>query len=308
MRILVAYDGSVCGDGALFELSSAGLPPDAEVLVLTAAPPRESLPDAVILAKRAARYLAGRFPGWIIRSEARPNRAAEAILARSRAWKADLIVMGSHGRSGPTRLIVGSVSQKVAWHSRVPVRIARARIGADPAAPRVLVAIDGSPGSLAAVDAVASRIWPADTLIRLIAVMDPKEDGPGSAEGAGSGCLAPGTRTRIGRLLDRASAKLSGKGLKVTLEVRLGEPRHLLLQEARTWPAHCVFLGSCGRTSFRGFLIGSVASAMALHAPCSVEVVRPAGKASRRGSQGRTNSARNRRVRPDPKSKSIRHR
>jgi hypothetical protein len=50
----------------------------------------------------------------------------------------------------------------------------------------------------------------------------------------------------------------------------------VLLHEAKAWPAHCIFMGSRGLNPFQRFLMGSVSTAVAFHANCSVEVVRKA--------------------------------
>ena len=49
----------------------------------------------------------------------------EAILAAARKYKCDAIVMGSHGRGGLASLLVGSVTQKVLAHTKLPVIVAR---------------------------------------------------------------------------------------------------------------------------------------------------------------------------------------
>ncbi len=58
-------------------------------------------------------------------SQAMP-RVADAILAEARRWGADLIVIGSHGRGGVRRMILGSVAEGVAQRSTVPVLIVHA--------------------------------------------------------------------------------------------------------------------------------------------------------------------------------------
>ncbi|MDB5048752.1 MAG: Universal stress protein UspA-like nucleotide-binding protein [Fibrobacteres bacterium] len=263
MRILVAYDGSVCGDGALFDLAAAGLPSRADILVMTVANSADALSGSLAMAERARRYLAERFAGWRIRCEAFLDSPARGILSRAGTWKPDLIVMGTHGHPSPGQPNLGSVTQKILLHSTRPVRIARARIGADPSAPRLILGMDGSPGAFAALGVLAARNWPKHTQVRLLAAVDWRE----SLEGA----FSP-----IGKRLRQAAAKLSAKGLTVTHELRLGEPRRIILQEAKTWSANCVFLGSRGMNPYQGYLLGSVSTAVAFHAPCSVEVIRKA--------------------------------
>jgi len=79
---------------------------------------------------------------------------AYTILTFARASKVDLIVLGSHGRTGFKRWALGSVAQKIARHSTVPVLLLREgapenRLSASPAGGMhplsALVALDGSP-------------------------------------------------------------------------------------------------------------------------------------------------------------------
>lgn len=112
---------------------------------------------------RAAEYLASvadslELAGIEIKTEVLPGDPALSIFPVVRAFQADLIVMCSHGYSGRTRWVLGSVSQKVVRHSPVPVLILR-EDGSVPVnlhpdgirAVRVLVPLDGSPFAEAAL-------------------------------------------------------------------------------------------------------------------------------------------------------------
>lgn len=55
------------------------------------------------------------------------GRAAEEILAEARKWRADLIVMGTHGRRGVSRLVTGSDAELVARLASAPVLLVRGR-------------------------------------------------------------------------------------------------------------------------------------------------------------------------------------
>ncbi len=55
------------------------------------------------------------------------GRPAEMILTEARRWRADLIVMGTHGRTGLGRLAFGSNAEHVVRHADVPVLLVRAR-------------------------------------------------------------------------------------------------------------------------------------------------------------------------------------
>ena len=108
MRILIAYDGSSYADAALDDLRWAGLPREAEALLLTVVDVGLRLPTRE-------------------ESDASPAARLDIILADE--WPADLIVVGAQGRSALSRLMLGSVSQKVVTSAACSVRIARGRPG-----------------------------------------------------------------------------------------------------------------------------------------------------------------------------------
>ena len=63
------------------------------------------------------------------------------------------------------------------------------------------------------------------------------------------------------------------KGLNVTSQVRKGDPKQVLIEEAKAWRADCIFLGVRGLTHLNRFFMGGVSTAVAARAHCSVEVV-----------------------------------
>jgi nucleotide-binding universal stress UspA family protein len=58
------------------------------------------------------------------------GRVAEAIVDQAKRWRADLIVMGTHGRRGVNRLLIGSSAELVVRSSTLPVLLVPARGGA----------------------------------------------------------------------------------------------------------------------------------------------------------------------------------
>ncbi len=90
----------------------------------------ESRRDHVELVRRMADEL--RQGGIEAEAECREGDAATELLAAARAWKADVIVMGTHGRTGLARLVLGSVARNVLHHSSCSVLIARVPDGSQP--------------------------------------------------------------------------------------------------------------------------------------------------------------------------------
>jgi nucleotide-binding universal stress UspA family protein len=174
MKLLIAYDGSAYADAALEDLRRAGLPRDVEALIVSvgeglvntsspiaevASPSSLRVTTAMSLAReQAARLLAearrfagrarGRvlsyFPGWKVRTRALEGSPARELLQKAEKWGADLIVVGSQGRSAIGRLLLGSVSKKLATEVRSSVRVARSTVEhAKDAPPRIMIGVDG---------------------------------------------------------------------------------------------------------------------------------------------------------------------
>ncbi|MBK8915144.1 MAG: universal stress protein [Phycisphaerales bacterium] len=195
MRILVAVDGSSQADAMLSGLRRAGLPGDCEATVLSVADvwlpgagseavaqasgqdqaasfPRvrqlaeQALADAREFAARACARLRSDFPGWRVSAETAADSPAWSIITTAERLGAELVAVGSHGRSALGRVLLGSVSLRVLDELRCTVRIGREPRQRPEI--RVIVAVDGSPDSDAAVKAVCGRRWPKGTSVRVV--------------------------------------------------------------------------------------------------------------------------------------------
>ena len=311
MRILIGYDGSYCSDAALDDLCRAGLPRDAEALVLSVTeswlpppPPsiyrvmevavvahtpaqlqREFTKDSPAMvaagsfASAARERLRKNFPGWDVNSEALYGSPAQELIGRADEWGPRLVVVGSHGRTALGRFVLGSVSQKVLTEAHSSVRVARGRVEVDPAPARIVVGVDGSTGADEAVREVARRDWPPLSEIRVVEVNDPPESGAAArhfqsaARWDGEAGSPAGSPER--GPAHSAAERLRAAGFAVSSVVAEGDPKRVLVEEAETWGADCIFVGSTGHGNrLERFLLGSVSAAVAARAHCSVEVVR----------------------------------
>jgi nucleotide-binding universal stress UspA family protein len=301
MRVLIAYDDSDCSKAALDDLKNAGFPADTEALVLmvtenwslifeeaekTLSPEdRSGYPTPIdiqnirekahtlfaemeVLAGSVAQRLQAELPSWRIRGEAIPGFAHWGILDRAREWNSDLIVVGSHGRNLVGRILLGSSSLKILSEAECSVRVARrspARTDDDESPQRVVIGIDGSPDSLAAVKAAAARSWLPGSSIRLVSAIEPIL-GP-----------EPGFDSNleiVKHAHEIAKSELEAAGLKVSKIVGFGDPKRMLIQEAEKWGADAIFVGAKGHGLVERVLLGSVSYSVAARAECSVEVVR----------------------------------
>jgi nucleotide-binding universal stress UspA family protein len=151
---------------------------------------------------------------------------------------------------------------------------------------KILLAIDGSESSEAAVHAVAARPWPAGSTVRVLSVAQPvyPPANPLFPEVGVSEEYKQVTERVIGeaKRLTGDLADVLGRNKAVTVEtaVRQGDPRVEIVGEAEDWSANLVIVGSHGRTGVKRWLMGSVAEYVVRHAPCSVEVARAIIKSS----------------------------
>jgi nucleotide-binding universal stress UspA family protein len=296
MKILIAYDGSEGAESAIDDLKRAGLPRRAEAVVLTIA--EELIPaptsiggvttpfgkdlleeekNSLALATLARSRIHQLFPGWEIMAAAGIGSPGSEIITRADEWSPDLIVVGYHGRTALGMMFFGSVSQKVINEARCSARVARGRIVEPDVPARIIVGVEGSEESDAAVEEIASRNWPDGSGVRIVnsAWTIPAASDPGTAVNLEE-WVARETE-RVNKVVEGAAEKLGSAGLKVSIVVKEQEPKALLCSEAEDLRADCIFVGARGMGRLERFLIGSVSSGVAARAHCSVEVVRSGG-------------------------------
>ncbi len=142
---------------------------------------------------------------------------------------------------------------------------------------KILLAIDDSPFSTEAVGAVGGRPWPQGTTVRVLSAVQliPPPAAELWYDAGGSLELAQQELfNRAEQLTARAVEALNAGGLIAEPVVREGDPRAVIVDEAKEWNADLIVVGSHGYTGLKRWLIGSVAQSVVSHAPCSVEVVR----------------------------------
>jgi nucleotide-binding universal stress UspA family protein len=208
-----------------------------------------------------------------------------AILDDAEHWGADLIVVGTHSYNALERFWLGSVSRALASHAKCSVEIVRRREthGAGGETMRILLAVDGSEVSDSAVEEIADRPWPRGIKVHVISVVQ-----SALASAFGAWALPDGYHQKLERagreqaesVIARAISRLRESNaareapLTLTSEVIVGHPAMVIIKTASKWNADLVALGAHGHRGFTRFLPGSVAHAVASHAPCSVEIVR----------------------------------
>lgn len=142
---------------------------------------------------------------------------------------------------------------------------------------KVLLAIDGSPCSAAAVAEVARRPWPPDTMVRVVTVDAPIE--PSLLKSGSSSVfdeIVRQHRSEESQCLSEAMSLLMQQAPQLHLSSTLleGWPKDAIVAEAERWDADLIVVGSHGYGPIRRFFLGSVSMYVAHNAPCSVEIVR----------------------------------
>jgi nucleotide-binding universal stress UspA family protein len=142
---------------------------------------------------------------------------------------------------------------------------------------KILLALDESQHATAALRWVADHAWPAGSAARVLSSVrsDLYVTGEMYAPVASEldAMIAEDTK-RTEALLAAAAAELRRQGLAVDTHVTSGDPRFTIVDEVVAWGADLVAVGSHRRTGLSKLFLGSVASHVVAHAPCSVLVVK----------------------------------
>ncbi|MCM3880533.1 MAG: universal stress protein [Vicinamibacterales bacterium] len=151
----------------------------------------------------------------------------------------------------------------------------------------ILLAVDGSSCSEAAVQRVIERFRPGSTHVRVLHAVEWLKEMPlcfQFGQGATSAHDVVESRTKsfadAQELVTRVQEQLKQAGFQTSVSTPDAEPRHAIVDTARQWPADLIVLGSHGRTGVDRFFMGSVADAVVRHAKCSVMVERTAESSS----------------------------
>ena len=295
MKVLVALDHSQASQLVLDEAAARPWPQGTTFCLLNAVDARlfTHLPELVEDAKREAhRVLKASAEklshlGHETLHEVIVGFPRTAISEYAKGWKADLIMAGSHGHNAVGRFLLGSAAQGILRTAPCSVEIVRTADGGpvpSSHAMKILLATDGSGCSEAAAQSIASRPWPEGTVVKVLSVEELVVlDNQMFASSLCSVYPSSLLEELIATARDRATSAVkvpreillrAGKKLSDDHEVPVGEPRIIILDAAKLWGADLIVLGSHGRHGMDRVLLGSVSEAVAIHAHCSVEVIR----------------------------------
>lgn len=266
-RILVTVDGSKYSEGAIRAAEAMARKCGAELMVMsiglvdpqysTLVPNLEE--EAEKLARRNVDAAIAAMNGLactpVVRLGADP---ADTIVEAAEELRADVIVMGRHGRRGLARWKLGHATAKVVGHAPCPVLVVPTAAGMWEK--RVLVATDGSRyGELAAVTAGKLAATCGLPLTAVSAVLSSH-----SAE----------RRAQAQAAIDEVVTGMKEAGVSVNGHLADGRPDKAIIDSAARDGADLIVMGSHGRTGLDKVLMGSVSEKVLNQAECAVLVVK----------------------------------
>jgi nucleotide-binding universal stress UspA family protein len=212
------------------------------------------------------------------------GRPADEVLAFVDEVGADLIAMSTHGRSGVSRWVFGSVADRVLRGAACPVLLVRAGFGQPGTAyGRILVPLDGSELAEQVLPHVKALIRPNHTRVFLVSVLT---TGLGDRTVALLTSYPPGLRlattalhhaeVQWQRYLRSVAAVLRGHGAVVHLAVRQGSPADEILAHAAEVEADLISMTTHGLSGMSRWVYGNVAGKVLQGAHSPVLLVRPA--------------------------------
>jgi nucleotide-binding universal stress UspA family protein len=215
------------------------------------------------------------------------GEAAPEILACVRDEPNPLVVMASHGRTGPRRLFLGSVAFRVVHDAGCPVFVVHAPFPGTPDAvaekpERVLVPLDGSTRSQQVIAAVLDVLGERQVALHLLHVVEPQAHLRVDLSG-----YLRAQRYQAGVYLGEVAKVVEERGIAVSYDVRQGTTDEEILAVAAEQEIDAIAMVTHGRAGLSRLLFGSVAERLTHEGHVPLLLVRPHdGHAGRVGAEG----------------------
>ena len=198
------------------------------------------------------------------------------IVAHATTIDADLLAMGTHGRSGVSRFVAGSITEHVVRSVDVPVLAVRAieQAQRSDGYDEILVPTDGSDAATAAVDDGLEIARTADARVHAVTVLD---TGDMAASPTLSSPSEVVTHLEAERqdATDEIATRAREDGLEATTAVLEGRPGSELLEYIDDHEIDLVVMGTHGRRGIDRLLLGSTTERLLRHASAPVLAVTP---------------------------------
>ncbi len=279
-NVLVPTDGSDCAEVAVGYANDLATRYGATVHALSVADSRliETGPHSDRLRERCEEtagevcdYLSTE--GLQVEKAVRTDLPHRAILEYVADHDIDLVVMGTHGRTGVERYLLGSVTEKVVRLSDVPVLTVREADGDDARYPYddVLVPTDGSEAAAAAVDPAVDIAHRYGARLHALSVVDQMAMGVDVRSEAVMEALEDSARSALDAVEERAIGS-SVSAVETTVEY--GNPFREIRSYVTEHDIDLIVMGTHGRDSIERYLLGSVTEKLVRTSSAPVMTVR----------------------------------
>lgn len=197
---------------------------------------------------------------------------ASTIVDYAERYDHDLIVLPTHGRTGISRYLLGSVTEKVVRLSDVPVLTARMQSDEQLTFPyeNILIPTDGSPASAAGAKHGLALAATLDATVHILSVVDDTSLGPDVRSVLSDDELE---RPAVEAVEEVATKADEHKLAYVQTYVEHGSPAEVIREHIETNQVHAVVMGASGRRGVDQALLGSVAEKTVRSAPVPVITV-----------------------------------
>jgi len=184
-----------------------------------------------------------------------PGTIHEAIVTAAEAVDADCIVMGTYGRSGLDRFVLGSVAEQTLRDAPVPVMTVHEDSTLELPFEDLLVPTDGSDCASAAADLAIALAAASDATLHVVNVVDLGVVWGDIDTGTVLDSLEAAGERALDDVIDRAEA---ADVSTVEASVVSGTPYRAIVAAAEENGADCIVMGTHGRTGLDRYLLGSV--------------------------------------------------
>jgi len=227
-------------------------------------------------ADRRLRELAARIEaetGVVPQTRIAEGHPYEQIAARAADLRADLVIVGAHGRHALLDVFVGATAQKVLRVTPAPVLMVRQTPYF--AYERVLVATDFSAQSKVAA-LLARRLFPGAELCLMHAYESPLDTMPGLKSIPDATIEAYRHRAELAArvALERFAHEPALQGADVSRKTACGHASSSILEFARGWSADLIVAGARGLSGWKANLLGSVSLHLVLESRVDVLLAR----------------------------------
>jgi len=279
-NVLIPTDGSDCAQAAVGYAADLATRYNARVHALCVADSRtlENAPhydqieqEREEIAERTCNDLS--VSGVPVERTVRTDIPHKAILRYATEQDIDLIVMGTHGRTGVERYLLGSVTEKVVRLSDVPVLTVKPDADGNVTYPYtdILVPTDGSKGAEAAIGPGVSIASTYDARIHAYSVIDTMAMGVDVRSGAIPDALEESARSAV-EFVEEQATEASVSAVEPTIEH--GSPYRGIRSYVEEHDIDLVVMGTHGRSGIERYLLGSVAEKTVRTSPAPVMTVR----------------------------------